>query len=295
MKKFAAIVLAAMALMVSSANATVLWNGGFSGGDLSHWGDKQTAVEPKCSLPYDPNRLTVVTDQPAGSGNAGALRITLNAGDEAFNCRHTPAISMNHRSELTKDGQLKEGDERWYSFTWFIPTTYAVTDGKGGGSVIAQFHHVNSSGDEPGSPPILFSALTDKLLVVQVPSLNSQNDTNLLSTPLPKGRWFTVVTHIKFSSSDSKGLIEVWIDGSKLLSKTTHTMFSGYTNYLKVGLYGRPTTIQSNQIFVAGVVEATTQADVMPTSTPPTPAPDAGTPAPKPDAGAPQCLCPCTP
>lgn len=238
--------LAALLLGSTAVQATVLWRGDFSTGDLSQWSGWQAPAL---------DRLAVV---PARNPAGQALRVTLKAGDVAWNQAHTHAL--NNRAELVRGETLGEGAERWYHYGVLFPPDFAVTDGKDGGAVFTQFHHVNASG-EPGSPPLMLVAMTDRIDVVQVPYLNAPRGVVLGSAPQAKGRWRDVELHVVFSSDPSAGLVELWLDGKPVVSRHVATLFAGYTNYLKLGLYRRPTAVETNVVWFDRMVEGTTRQD----------------------------------
>ena len=51
------------------------------------------------------------------------------------------------------------------------------------------------------------------------------------------------------------------MDGTRVVNKRCATMFKGYTNYLKMGLYRRPTAKETNVVYFEGTVEATSRSD----------------------------------
>jgi len=246
-------------LLAPAANATVLWRGDFSTGDISQWTSPQSDALPGQS--WDPHRLSIITTVHPPD-NPRALQVILNAGDIAWNTNHTPPIYMGSRTEVTHAAVLGEGAERWYRWEAFFPSIYAVNDGKGGGAVFTQWHHTSPTQGEPGSPPILFSALTNQLQLVHVPYLNSQAADVLWQTPLIKEQWHTFVLHVIFSSNPSAGLVDLTYDGQHVLSQNTNTLFPGFTDYLKMGLYRRPNATPSDLILLANMVEATAASDV---------------------------------
>ena len=207
-------------------------------------------------------RISFVRSPLAGE-TRHVIRVELKPGDKAVNPRRSPPFPLGNRSELVRREQLGEGDERWYGWRVLFPRDFAVTDGKEGGAVFAQWHHIGPAG-EPGSPPLLFAARADEIRLVSVPSLNSQEAVTLASVPQSRGRWRNFVVHIRFASDPKRSIIEWWLDGARVDVAPSPTLFPGYSAYLKMGLYRRPTAREDNVIFLDSIIEGTDHRDVLP-------------------------------
>jgi len=284
----------------SFARATILWKGDFSTGDLSQW---QSPTSPTGSsscgcASYDTSHITLLSE--SGSP-AQYCQFTLAPGETAYNCNHCPPVDMDHRSELTHQGDgsgpsglLVEGDDIWYRVEYFFPASWSVTDGQGGGSVATQWHHqALADGSENGSPRLLLVAFTDTFELIGAASYESQDDWTGFSVALPKGRWFVMSYHVVFSADPAKGLFEAWMDGAPIASVHTNTIFQeqvggeSFGSYLKVGEYPRPAATPTLVTSLRNVFSATTQADVaIPAADAGSSPVDGGTP-PSMDAGPP--------
>jgi hypothetical protein len=226
--------------------------------DVGSWDELQSAAPAGESSSHD--RLTPSASPIAGERQP-VIRITLKAGDVAYNARHSPPVALGNRSELVHLPYVGEGDERWYRWRVFFPRDFAVTDGKGGGAVFVQWHHWSPTGED-GSPPLLFVARTDDIRLVATPALLSQEVETLARIPQAKGRWRDFVFHVRFSADPTHSLMELWVDGRAIPVKPWPTLFPGYDAYLKMGLYRRPTAREDNVIFLDSIAEATRREDV---------------------------------
>jgi hypothetical protein len=156
--------------------------------------------------------------------------------------------------------------------------------------LFTQWHHSGSN----GSPPLELLIYGNSLQM----KVGGSSGTMPWTVPLVRGVWHDFILHVKWSSNPSVGFLELWFDGSlSLPKKYVATMFAGYTNSLKMGLYRDSNVSQDGVLYLDGMTRATTLADVMP----PPPPPDAGTPvadagtavadagssSPAPDAGSP--------
>lgn len=101
---------------------------------------------------------------------------------------------------------------------------------------------------------------TDSLILSGDLGVSGGNDVAQWQTPVEKGRWYDFITHWRFSSSPTTGLVEHWMrrEGEQAFTKQTfkngqQTMrlktlsAAGATSNLRVGLYRNPlfTTVDS--------------------------------------------------
>jgi hypothetical protein len=259
MKLPAAVALSLLAF-AARAKGEVLWRADPTFDDVGRWDEQQSAAP--AGMPASADRLGS-SRSPVPGESQPVIRVILRAGDVAWNPRHTPPRPLGNRSELVHLPYIGEGEQRWYRWRVFFPTDFAVTDGRGGGAVFAQWHHWSPTGED-GSPPLLFTAMTDAIRLVGVPGLLSQESLTLAEIPQVKGRWRTFVFHVMFSADAARALTELWVDGRRVPTKRAATLFPGYDAYLKMGLYRRPTARENNVIYFDSIVEATRREDVMP-------------------------------
>lgn len=139
-------------------------------------------------------------------------------------------------SKLSSDGIRSEvlfssspTPEAWYSFSVYLPSNGFAKDRDN--DIISQWHQGT------GSPPISLRILEDRFLFRYNSSSNKITDFPLGNAT--KDTWHTFVFHI-IHSSDSNGLVEVWRNGNKLLSKKSTNMYRRALPRWKIGLY-KPT------------------------------------------------------
>jgi hypothetical protein len=247
-----------LGLGTPSARADLLWQATPTASDVGRWDRLQSAAP----YGYDssPDRIAP-SSSPVPGEKKQVIRITLRAGDVAWNPRGWRPVAMGNRSEMVHLPYVSEGDERWYHWRVFFPRDFAVTDGKKGGAVFVQWHHWNQTG-EPGSPPLLFSARTGDIQLISVPELNSEEAITIASVPQQKGRWRDFLFHVRFSSDPRRALSELWVDHRPVRVEQKATLFPGYSNYLKMGLYRRPTAREDNVIYFDEIAEGTSRRDV---------------------------------
>ena len=187
----------------------------FESGGLSRWDVVQSV---------GPRGLRVV-DGPSREGLRSA-RVEVQQGDD-------PIDSSGNRNELSHGTGEEEGQERWYAFSILPAPGFPRADTW---QVLAQWH-----ADAIGPPPVGIYAQEDRL-ILQVNRHAGEGAP--LSTefpwsgPLHRGRWRDIVMRVRWSGSDERGLIQLWVDGVEALPPTAiRTLYPGHGNYMKIGYY----------------------------------------------------------
>jgi hypothetical protein len=212
----------------------------FETGDLSQYDSVQRAAD---------DRLRVVS-APRREGRYAA-RFEVRAGD-------TQAATTGIRAELIaeRDGgrEVGPGDERWYRWSTMFSRSYPLSEDW---QTFVQWKN-----DGTGSPPLAMTVNGDEILL----SGGEQNDFHeFWKAPIARGEWHDFVAHIRWSTSERNGFVELWHDGRRVVPRTpTATLYTdedgrAIPNYLKVGLY-RSAAIKTTQVlFHDGLVVAPTR------------------------------------
>ncbi len=121
--------------------------------------------------------------------------------------------------------------ERWYGASTFLPTEY-VTDPAA--ELVTQWH------TDAGSPPLALWTQNGQWKVVIMGKITVLGN-------YEKNKWVDWVYHVKWSSA-SDGLVEIWKDGVKVISKAGANIYSNAIGgaYFRVGLYKWPWKQGSN-------------------------------------------------
>jgi hypothetical protein len=162
-----------------------------------------------------------------GGRTGGAARFEVRNGDHVNG-------EQNSRAELGWGTQkFGEGDEIVYSWSTYVPADYPITDGW---QVTTQL-----KGEGTGGPPLEFGIARDKFGL----SLGPQEGyKELYLVPLERGKWMDVTVRVHFSADRTKGWVEAWHNGVKVVNRTYgQTLIAGAKVYFKFGLY-RQATIQ---------------------------------------------------
>lgn len=235
--------LAAGGLLVvpsAAAEAAVLWEAGMDTGDLSEWeGGFQAA---------DRSRVPVVTSRFMTGGKALALEV--RDGDQG------PGVceSSCERAQIGGPTIFREGDENWTSVGFYVPREYpAATAGPDDFfQTTWQFYGDQSA----GSPPLEFGISRDARSIEIArnwwPGTDGdagpdQTHERLADIPFRKGVWQKVVWHVKWSSDDDTGFVEVFYApaGQMLRQVVKRTRGATLTRQNTEGLDGRAVNYRS--------------------------------------------------
>jgi hypothetical protein len=197
----------------------VLSVGDFESGGLSPW-----AVSARAR----PSSIRLVTS-PVRQGRFAA-RVEVHRGDNP--------IGFGDRAQINMSTGEREGQVRWYSWSTRVASNFPRYDAW---QVLAQWH-----ANADGSPPIGFFVEGDDL-ALQVHRTASPGHVlsvvDIWRGPLLRGRWRDIRMHVRWSGSDRRGWVELWIDGVRQrfddgsTRRYIRTMFPGIGNYFTMGLY----------------------------------------------------------
>ena len=217
----------------SSGSASgVVWRGDFESGDRTQWSSTQMVSA---------DRLQVVSS-PARQGSH-AIKVTVRQGDN-------PISASGNRNELVRMTNEKEGDEYYYKWSTMFASDYPSAKTW---QLFTQWHHSGSS----GSPPVEFYVNGETMY------LRLRGSDVVWTTPLVRGQWLDFVFHVKWSSKSSTGFVELYYRGNLVLPKSYGaTLYSGQTNYLKVGLYRNSTIAPVGVVYHDSWVQGRSLADV---------------------------------
>jgi hypothetical protein len=216
----------------SGSGSGVVWRGDFETGDRSQWSKTQMVSS---------DRLQVVSS-PTRQGSH-AIKVTVKQGDN-------PISASGNRNELVRMTNEKEGDEYYYRWSTMFASDYPSAKTW---QLFTQWHH---SGDS-GSPPVEFYVNGETIY------LRVNGSTVVWSTPLVRGQWQDFIFHVKWSSNPGVGFVELYRNGQLVLPKrNAATLYSGQTNYLKVGLYRNSTIAPVGVVYHDGWIQGRSLQDV---------------------------------
>jgi hypothetical protein len=202
----------------------LVWSGDFEPGNLSQWDDSESAA----------NRISVVRD-PVRQGHF-AGRFEVDSGDY---------VNAGQRAELVHESNELEGEEAWWGWAVYFPQEFKP----GEWTIFAQWH------DRPAAkfpPPIAFEVRNNNLRLVTHGGVREHSvPGDWILAPFQREHWYDIAFHVHWSSQT--GFVEVWVDGDKVVPKTsTPTLYAGLDLYLKQGNY-RAVSDERSVLYVDGM------------------------------------------
>ena len=220
------------------APSGVVWRGDFETGDRSQWSKTQMVSS---------DRLAVVPS-PVRQGRY-AIKATVRQGDN-------PISASGNRNELVRMTGEKSGDEYFYGWSTMFASDFPSVKTW---QLFTQWHHDGCC----GSPPIEFYVNGETVYL----RVGGTSGSVVWSTPLVRAKWQDFIFHVKWSPDARVGFIELYHNGQLVVPKRyLATMYSGTTNYLKVGLYRNSTISQTGVVYHDGWIMGRSLQDVMPTT-----------------------------
>jgi hypothetical protein len=185
----------------------------------------------------------VITNSVVAAGSY-ATKFTLNSDDKGyiFGTYTNPAL----RAELRKyDLGPKYGIERWYGASMYVAPSWQDKTYDPNGTIVMQWHGNGDPGEVAHSPQLSIAITPDNRWRV-----TTCYDATAISTSsacpnkivrnigvVTKGVWVDWVVHARWAY-DSKGLLEVWKDGIKVVNYSGPNTYNDQTqNGLFFGIY----------------------------------------------------------
>ncbi len=206
------------------------------------------------------NGLAAWSRETCCSYSATVVQSPITEGTHSFRdeVRHTdPLIDGRTRSEIVRpklsnwsgnaNGPFGVGDEVWYGFSVYIPTSW-TNDGSGNQSTsIQQLHDTPDPRPDgtidwsKGRAPILsFQFMGSNWMFVNMsggpypatPAWHSWN-----GGAVAKGAWTRFVVHAKWYN-DSRGVLQIWKNGTQVVNATgPNTLQNKLPAYFKLGIH----------------------------------------------------------
>ena len=204
-KRWAVVAFAWAGLLVAPgarADGAILWEAGMETGDLSEWSGFQAA---------DETRLPVVTTRFMTGGKALALEV--REGDRG------PGVCDRgcERTQIGGPTIHQDGDEDWTAVGFYVPRDYPASTADRFFQTSWQFYGAPSV----GSPPLEFGVAKDARTIEvtrnwwpgtdgDASAGDGQTHERLAALPLRKGTWQKFVWHVRWSSDDDTGFVELF-------------------------------------------------------------------------------------
>ena len=132
----------------------------------------------------------------------------------------------------SEESLYKANRDHWFGFRMLLDPEYEL-EKVNNGDIVSQFH---LSGKGVVSPPIVISINKGKFNL-SIISTNGGKPESYALGPVTKNKWIDWKFHIKLSTKNRKGIVEVWRDGVKMHSIKGKNTYNNYRMYLKLGIY----------------------------------------------------------
>jgi hypothetical protein len=177
---------------------------------------------------------------------ADALRFEIRPGEQWLKGEGRLGHG-SHRTEVHDVYRARMGQEYWYGFSIYIPTSLAVRDTR---LVIGQWHGQRDTRfDEHPRSPLLVQRYRDGRFYIQVRwsailvqttetvDLPNAKRTLYEDRAFPRDRWVDFVYHVKWSFLDD-GFVRVWRDGIQIVHYDGPVGYNDREGpYFRFGLY----------------------------------------------------------
>jgi hypothetical protein len=222
------------------AGGSTIFNGDFETGDLSQFDGTYCYTSYACT----------VVDAPGGHTGKAARFETHQNDPNAFNGGATV------RAQIQVNSNERSGDESWWHWELYLPSTWKPSS-SGWGDSVFEWHHFSTVGDGlcrcPSSPPWTFGIYQGRL-ITRIVNDNVEADgiywTQYDLKAATPGTWTSYDVHAKWSTDPSVAVEDVYIDGALRQHITGHpNEYVGYFNYVVLGVY------HANVADVAGDVQ----------------------------------------
>lgn len=256
----------ALVLLALPAQAEVLKRLDFETGDAKAYGGNCFYVAGNHrEQPWPTDRLEMSTEY-AYEGER-SFKATVKYGDLA---------SKGARAECNMQPWFYEGDDVWYQWSTFFPPDFQSSP---------KWHIITQWHDNTIAVPMGFALHGERFSFGVNGSyydrLQQWDAGTLWTAPLRRGHWYRFKLHVKWHRDWTKGYVQLWVDGEKVVDKVTATLDPEDWEarvYMQQGLYRDRTITHTQSLYHDDITVATSEADlVQPLADGGTSVPDAGT------------------
>jgi hypothetical protein len=225
-RRLALSLLIATAALACAGRATAApaphWSSGFETGDLADWLISGDVTEPP-----------PVVDAVHVRSGRDAAHFEIPAGGG------TRDIQRQYIMPRSPAGDVflwNEGDEGWFGFSYYLAPDFPNPSD-------AWYDLTQWWSPAGGSPPLELAIPAGSSDFMIQGGWGSPLGHRLSSRdlgPVTTGRWIDWVVHIVFSSDPAKGTVDVWRDGTRVVSgwkPTGGTLYPGAASYIETGIY----------------------------------------------------------
>jgi hypothetical protein len=240
---FAPLLLLGSLLGSRPANAEMLWQGDFETGDLTQW-DSTNLVKTG-----DRDNLIFVTGKVADGMKAAEITLRPDVIFEPYN---QSRVEVKHNGLRTKNDQ-----ESYYAWSFMVPADAAIRSNIGYWESRVTSLNTMTFWIEPGDGGTVIKFGTGNL-----------GETTRWTAELELNEWHRIAIHNIWSQDPDIGKVDVWYDGTQVVTGATATKRDANELFFQMGLHRSDPADPVQVIYIDAAREATTQAEIL------TPLPD---------------------
>ncbi|CRK49499.1 conserved exported hypothetical protein [Rhodococcus sp. RD6.2] len=198
-----------VSLAPSTAEPSALFTGDYETGNLDQWEICQSVAVNESCRDYGGSHYSLQVQSEVRRQGMFAARFEVRDGDVPT------TVPGGERAEVQGPPETggNEGDDRWYQWSTEFSTTFPTDHASQGWGLVAQWHS-----DVDGSPPIgMYVDVGDGQWGLRINAQTAPGqfieDYAPWTTGLAQGTWQDIKVHIKWSTDDRIGFVELWHDG----------------------------------------------------------------------------------
>ena len=225
----------AAAPQASASGGSPTWVGDFEGGSLSQWDGR------------DGNRSLLeryfrTVSSPTAPGSRFAFAATVDPQASSGDAGHRALLYLYPEDVASKNKSgAYEGSDRWYRTLVYFPADFRPARNTNWNWIVEWHNWPNGPccanlavtvDTEDGGERLSLRAMGGGDRAHPIDEYDNADDnpaahvdTYVGDTALDRGRWYELVTHVKWSADPAKGLLEWWVDGRQVVSTRTSTLF----------------------------------------------------------------------
>ncbi|XXX79471.1 polysaccharide lyase [Sorangium sp. So ce134] len=225
------------ATVTTGASAAPVWTGDFETGDLKQW---DTSLNGE--------HISVVTSPVLQGTRAGQIQLT----NDARWPNGIKRVELNHKPAA---GRTAEGKETYFAWSFYLPEALAADPP-------TQIGYWES--DQTYNQMMSFEVVGQNIsFATRKPANKVHWEAAGKVTP---GVWHRIALHIKWSTNQSQGSVDVWFDGEQVVTGgQAQTLADGNAHFTQLGLLRNPAEFTDSPIIILDdAVEGDTLEDVRP-------------------------------
>jgi MYXO-CTERM domain-containing protein len=226
-------------LYAGGAQAMVLWRGDFETGDLKQWSNS-TLIKTG-----DRDNLVLEGDTVADGSKAAQITLRPDIIFEPYN---------QSRVEVTHTGlHTKNGEDSYFAWSFMLPADAEIRSNIGYWESTPSYKNTMTFFIEPaqgGGTNLKFGT-------------GDLGQTVRFTTKLELNKWHRLAIHNHWSQSQTDGKVDVWYDGTQVVSGAVAAKFNADQLFFTMGLHRSDPAPPVQVIYIDAALEADSQDEIV--------------------------------